>query len=382
MATSSAFSVGLRRAGYSGLLFGLSASSINFIMALIFYYGAHLAKTRAFSVSAILQAFSLLTFSTAAANGIISFMPQLASSVDTGSRLLRLSRLPLDSHELQGDLRPDPASADTLLGPVRFTNLTFYYPTRPEHPALNRLNLDIPPQVCTAIVGTSGSGKSTIAALLLKLYPPSPDPIAMLIGDTTVGPASLTISGHDIRSLDTTTLRSMIAIVPQTTTLFPGSVRENICYGLKPSTKYRAIERVKNAAKQSGVHEFIMTLPLQYETMIGEGGIGVSGGQAQRVVIARALVQRPRILILDEPTSALDSESANVIKASIQDLVGRSKAIGADGKSGEKGPGMMVIVITHAKEMMQFADNVVVMENGQITEEGTYAGLLAKKGKL
>ena len=382
LATSSAFSVGLRRAGYSGLLFGLSASSINFIMALIFYYGTYLAKTRAFSVSAILQAFSLLTFSTAAANGIISFMPQLASSVDTGSRLLRLSRLPLDSHELQGDLRPDPASADTLLGPIHFTDLTFYYPTRPEHPALNRLNLVIPPRLCTAVVGTSGSGKSTIAALLLKLYPPSLDPRALHEGDNADGPAPLTLSGHDIRSLDTTTLRSMTAIVPQTPTLFPGSVRENICYGLQPSSKFRAIERVKNAAKQAGVHDFIMTLPLQYETTIGEGGIGVSGGQAQRIVIARALVRRPRILILDEPTSALDSESASVIKTSIQELVGGSKVTAPDGKSAGKAAGMTVIVITHAKEMMQFADNVVVMENGQVAEEGSYAGLLSKQGKL
>ena len=380
LATSSAFSTGLRRAGYSGLLFGLSASSINFIIALIFYYGAHLAKTRAFSVSDILQAFSLLTFSTTSANGIISFMPQLASSVDTGSRLLRLSRLPLKSHELEGDLRPDPASPETLMGPIYFINLTFYYPIRPEHPALYRLNLIIPPRVCTAIVGQSGSGKSTIASLLLKLYPPSPDPLAVHAGGDPHGPASLTLSGHDIRSLDTTTLRSLIAIVPQTPTLFPGSVRENICYGLQPSSKYRGIERVKNAARQAGVHEFIMTLPLQYETMIGEGGLGVSGGQAQRIVIARALVRRPRILVLDEPTSALDSESASVVKRSIQGLIGKSKETRSG--SDKKRSAMTVIVITHAREMMQFADNVVVLENGQLAEEGTFSGLLAKRGKL
>ncbi len=381
LAASSAFSIGFRRAGLVGLLFGLSASSINFIMALIFYYGAHLAKTRDFSVSAILQAFSLLTFSTAAANGIISFMPQLASSVDTGSRLLRLSQLALDSHELQGDLTPDPARPDTLLGPIQFSNLTFSYPTRPEQPVLYRLNLTIPSRLCTALVGTSGSGKSTVAALLLKLYAPSPDPLGLHASDIPFAQTSLTLSGHDIRSLDTTTLRSMVAVVPQTPTLFPESVRENICYGLQPGSKYRATERLRNAAKQAGVHDFIMTLPLQYETMVGEGNLGVSGGQAQRIVIARALVRRPRILILDEPTSALDRESAGFIKTSIQQLVGRSKATAADEKR-ERNGGMTVIVITHAKDMMEFADNVVVLENGQVAEEGTYAGLLARRGKL
>ena len=379
LATSSAFAVGLRRAGFSGLLFGLSASSINFITALIFYYGAHLAKGKEFTVSQILVAFSLLTFSTAAANGMISYMPQLASSVDTGSRLLRLSKLPLDSHELHGDLKPDPASPISLSGPIQFQDLTFYYPARPEHPALYHINLTIPPRICTAVVGASGSGKSTIASLLLKLYTPSS---GSRQGGELDGLAPLVLSGHDIRCLHTTTLRSMIAIVPQTPTIFPASVRDNICYGLQPDSKYRTTERVRNAAKQAGVHDFIASLPLEYETAIGEGGLGISGGQAQRLVIARALVRRPRILILDEPTSALDSESADIVKKSIQELIGRSKVSGCEAKGGGGARGMTVIVITHAKEMMEFADNVVVLEGGRLVEEGTYAGLLAKRGKL
>ena len=383
-ASAAAFSIGLHRAGYSGILYGVSASSIDFIVALVFYYGAYLAKTRAFSVTDILYAFSLITFSTAAANVIISFMPQLASSVDTGSRLLRLSRLPLDYHEFRGDVRPDPSSPTALMGSIQFHHLTFYYPTRPGRPALYNFKFEILPHLCTAIVGSSGSGKLTIAALLFKLYPPTADFLHDGPTDHNNGPISLTICGEDLRSLNTTTLRGMIALVPQTPVLFPGSVRENICYGLSPMSRLRAIEKVRVAAKQAGVHDFIISLPSQNETVIGEGGLGVSGGHAQRLVIARALVRRPKILILDEPTSALDSESAGIVKQSIQDLVGRSKETASAKVFDGKGPrgGMTVIAITHAKELMEFADNVVMLENGSVVEEGTYEGLLAKKGKL
>jgi ATP-binding cassette, subfamily B (MDR/TAP), member 1 len=228
-------------------------------VALVFFYGARLAKNREFPVGDILHAFSLITFSTAAANGIISYMPQLASSVDTGSRLLRLSRLPLDSHEFSGDVKPDPSSPTALMGPIEFTNLTFYYPTRPQTPALDRLSFTIPPRICTAIVGSSGSGKSTIASLLLKLYPTTSSHQTLYPHHPLSSTPSLTIGNHDIRTLHTTTLRGLIAVVPQTPTLFPLSVRENICYGLSPHSRLRAIEKVKSAAKQAGVHDFILS---------------------------------------------------------------------------------------------------------------------------
>jgi ATP-binding cassette subfamily B (MDR/TAP) protein 1 len=375
-AASAAFAIGVRRACYGGLFFGLSASTINFTIALVFHYGARLAKTRQYSVEEILQAFSLIAFSTGSITGLIFSIPQLASCVDTGSRLIHLSRLPLDSHEFVGDIVPNPSSPRTLMGPIKFSNLTFFYPSRPECPALRSLNLVIPPRLCTAIVGSSGCGKSTIASLLLKLYPAVADRRDYECTGEYDGPAALSLSERDIRLLHTISLRAMVGFVPQSPVLFSASVRDNICYGLDADSEFNTLDKVWKAAQEAGIHDFICTLPLQYDTIIGESGLGVSGGQAQRIVIARALVRKPKILILDEPTSALDAESARIVKSTIQTLVKASNV------ESDKRAGMTVIMITHAAEMMQIADNVVFMEEGRVGEQGRYEDLLAKKGKL
>ena len=378
LGTRHAFSIGLRRAAYVGILFGLSQCTLNFVLALIFYYGAKLAENGSVSNTAILHAISLLIFGSSAAISVIGFIPQLAASVDTASRLLHLAQMPLRSHEYSGHLRLDRHDPATLNGPINFINNTFYYPTRPSVPALQQLNLYIPPYQCTAIVGLSGSGKSTIASLLLGLYPPTADRVARTASDATDGPPSLTLSGRDIRTLDLRVLREMIALVPQTPVIFPTTVRENITYGLDPTSKRAAQGSIELAAQQAGIHEFIMTLPNHYDTTIGDGGLGVSGGQAQRLVIARALVRRPKILILDEATSALDSESASVIKRNIRAILEQNK-----NKSKVSGRGgLTVIVITHARDMMEFADNVVFMEAGSVAEEGSFEELMGKEGKL
>jgi ATP-binding cassette, subfamily B (MDR/TAP), member 1 len=153
--------------------------------------------------------------------------------------------------------------------------------------------------------------------------------------------------------------------------IMPGTVRENFCYGVEPQSYFTSQQNINWAATQAAIHDFIMALPQQYDTVIGEGGIGISGGQAQRIVLARALVRRPRILVLDEATSALDMESADIIRSSVRALV-------ADPKNN-----VTVIMITHAIEMMQFADDVVLMERGRVTEQGTYKDLVARKdGRL
>lgn len=162
----------------------------------------------------------------------------------------------------------------------------------------------------------------------------------------------------------------MISMVPQTPILLPGTVRENIVYGLQPGPKSISASRIEAAAHMAGIHEFIQSLPQGYATTIGEGGIGMSGGQAQRVVIARALVRNPRILILDEPTSALDDESAGIIKNSIVRLM------------QEKQGRLTVILVAHSKAMMSFADHVIVMDEGCVAEQGSYAELLGRGGKL
>lgn len=205
-------------------------------------------------------------------------------------------------------------------------------------------------------MGLSGSGKSTIAALLLALEEtPASDSVP-----------AISLGGVDIRDLHTPTLRSVVAIVSQQPTIFPGTIESNISYGLEGPL--RDPRNVRDAAKAVGIDEFVSSLPQGYSTVIGDGGVGLSGGQAQRVVIARALVRRPRILILDEATSALDPASAEIIRHTAQKLVASQV-------------GLTVVIITHANEMMAIADNVVVLEQGRVVDSGPYK-TLAKRPHL
>ncbi|KAI9816023.1 MAG: hypothetical protein M1827_002015 [Pycnora praestabilis] len=360
-ATQNALKVGLMRSAYSGLFFGLSDSGIIFVTALIFWYGAVLACSNHFSTEDIITVFTMLLFSIANANAIIAFIPQINSSRDTASRLLRLSSLPLHaSHEHTGEQRIG------TVGKITFNNLNFTYPSRPDQRVLHSLNLKISPNTCTAIVGSSGSGKSTIASLLLGLYPPDPTS-----KDTTNAPPSLTIAGRDIRRIHTATLRSLIAIVPQSPTLFSASIAENIAYGLPEASPFNTLGNVRAAAQAAGIDDFITSLPRGYYTPVGEGGMGLSGGQAQRLAVARALVRRPKVLILDEATSALDMESAEVVRKSVRSLVGR-----------EGGTGMTVLIITHSREMMMVAENIVVLDRGRVVEEGSFDDLMRKRGEF
>lgn len=218
--------------------------------------------------------------------------------------------------------------------------------------------MTIPQGSCTAVVGRSGSGKSTIASLLLSLYEA---PISKT-GDSTV-----TLGGIDIRHLHTPTLRSKISIVSQQPTIFPGTIHANIAYGLDEASPLARPHSVSAAAQAAGIDDFISSLPRGYYTVVGDGGVGLSGGQAQRIVIARALVRQPQILIMDEATSALDPGSAELIRQTVQDLVASRRDL-------------TVIIITHAKEMMEIADRVVVLEQGAVVEQGRFRDLAERAG--
>ena len=347
-ATSKALKVGLKRSVYSGVFFGLSESGILFVTALIFYYGAVLVSTGLYTTETILTVFTMLLFSISQANNIIALVPQISSSRDTGTRLLRLAFLPYkSSHEDTGHIRLSHP------GPITFTDTTFAYPTRSTNPVLSSLNLTIHPRTTTALVGASGCGKSTIANLLLALHPPDS--------------GTLTINRVPIRHLHIPTLRSLIAIVPQQPTLFAATVAANIAYGLPESSPLTSLASVRAAATAAGINEFILSLPHGYGTLIGDGGTGLSGGQTQRVAIARALVREPKLLILDEATSGLDAQSARGVRDTVRRLEGR---------------GVGVLVITHDRAMMEGCREVVVLERGRVVERGGFRELVARGGEL
>ncbi|KAF2105495.1 P-loop containing nucleoside triphosphate hydrolase protein [Lophiotrema nucula] len=370
--TRAALKVGLKRAIYTGSIFGLNYSSIFFVAAFLFWYGAVIVAHRDFSTTDIIQVFGILLLSLNHVNFLGNYIPQVNIARDAGSRLIRLARLPTDSHEHKGDVQLLTA------GDIALRHLTFTYPTRKDQTVLNDVSFSIQRGSCTAIVGSSGSGKSTIAALLLKLYQTSSDSHALSSTD-------LSISGKDVKALHTKTLRSKMAIVSQTPVLFPGTVAENIAYGLELSSPRATTENILLAAEAAGIAEFIDSLPQGYETVIGEGGTGLSGGQAQRIAIARALARNPDILILDEATSALDVESAGIIRETIQRLV--ADASGHIEKRSShntavwgKQKDMTVIIITHAREMMAIAENIIMLDRGRVVAEGTFDALKRTRG--
>lgn len=390
-ATTTAVNVGVKRAIYSGSIFGLLTSSVLFITIALFWFGAWLISRKEQSVLSITECFMILMLSITHVSQMSQYMTQVNISREAGTRLLRLARLPLTSHEDLGTTKIQS------VGEISFNNVSFAYPTRRDHQVLHNISFSIPQRSCAAIVGSSGSGKSTIAALLLKLYPTS-------LSSKDKG---LTISGQSIRTLQTKSLRSRMAIVSQTSILFPGTIAQNIAYALSPSAPESSPDSIRAAADAAGVSEFIDSLPNGYQTLIGDGGTVLSGGQSQRIAIARALVRNPDILILDEATSALDAVAANTVRETVRKLVddgagdegvaspasppmsARSRsggfwdvgaAAGAVGKGKGKRKQMTVIIITHAKEMMSIAEHVVVLDQGRVVEEGSYRELKRKRG--
>lgn len=177
----------------------------------------------------------------------------------------------------------------------------------------------------------------------------------------------MTLGGSDILRLHVPTLRSRISIVSQQPTIFPGTIHENISYGLDQHSSLASSHSVRTAAQGAGIDDFISSLPQGYNTVIGDGGVGLSGGQKQRVVIARALLRQPQILILDEATSSLDPAGAEIVRQTVQQLVAVRQ-------------GLTVIIITHSKEMIEIANHVVVLDQGAVVEDGPYQTLAKMKG--
>ena len=231
---------------------------------------------------------------------------------------------------------------------VRFENVAFAY--EPARPILHQISFEIPSGKTVAVVGPSGSGKSTLARLLFRFY------------DVGAGRSDgrITINGQDIRSVTQASLRQAIGIVPQDTVLFNDTVEYNIAYGRPGATR----AEVEDAARAARIHTFITSTPGGYDTMVGERGLKLSGGEKQRVAIARTLLKNPPILIFDEATSALDSANERAIQAEL--------ASAAQNKT--------TLVIAHRLSTVVDAHEILVMEAGRIVERGTHAQLLAHGG--
>ncbi|KAI8947847.1 P-loop containing nucleoside triphosphate hydrolase protein [Xylaria longipes] len=374
-----AFELGVRKAVITAALYACWQSMFWFMMALIFWYATVLLTTnQEITAQEILQVVNLLVLGLSTASNTLNSVPAISAAQATASRLLYYAYLPLDSsHETRG--------TKTLARPlpIRLDGLTFAYPSKRNYPVLRNLTVSFDAGVSTAIVGPSGCGKSTVASIILGLYVPS-TPSTSLHRGSSVHP--LMFSSVPSQQVDISKLRAQIGYVPQAPFLFPASIAGNIAYGLLEDSPLRTLANIERAASEAGIHDFIRSLPDGYDTVVGDGGQALSGGQAQRVCIARALARRPKILVLDEPTSALDAESAEGIRRTIYRLLDPERHSNRDNSVGtgehHKQERLCVIMVTHSQEMMRMADRIIVINLGRVVESGTYSELCEKKGKF
>lgn len=315
-----------------GLLLGV-------VNVVIIWYGGYLNVAHRASIGDIM-AFQWYTFLLLnPVWQIVNSFSELQRSLAAMERVFEVLGMPADKPD-----RPQARKAPELVRSIEFENVQFEY--REGRPVVLDFKVVVPGGSVVALVGRSGAGKTTVTDLVARFHDPTRGRILL--------------NGVDIRDFRLRTYRNLLAIVQQDVFLFDGSVRDNIAYGRHSASD----EEIEDAARRANAHEFIIKLPEQYETYIGERGVKLSGGQCQRLAIARAVLASPQILILDEATSNLDTESEQLIQASMADLLA----------------GRTTFVIAHRLSTVRRADLILLMEAGQIVESGSHEQLMEARG--
>ncbi|EZF36194.1 hypothetical protein H109_00026 [Trichophyton interdigitale MR816] len=329
----------------SSFMYALTQSAYYACMALSFWYGGQLILNGEYTLFQSIAVQSAMLLSAISAGLVFSWTPNIGQAKQAAASLQRLltQKSSIDPSSPYGEkLTP-------MRGDITFDSVSFSYPSRPTHRALDQVSFNIPAGANVAFVGATGSGKSTIISLIERFY----DPI-----DGTVF-----VDSKPIRSLCLSEYRSRIGLVSQEPNLFSGTLKMNLTLGLSENEK-PTDEEIYNACREANIHDFIISLPDGYNTEVGSKGNQLSVGQKQRVVLARAILRRPRILLLDEATSALDSQS----EASIQHALEKAKQ------------GRTTITIAHRLSTVVNADRIYVMSDGRIVEAGTHTQLISLGG--
>ncbi|CAF0950412.1 unnamed protein product [Brachionus calyciflorus] len=340
---------GIRKATINGLLMGFIWIVINGAYALGFWYGWKLSTNidpvtnkQEYTIGIILLVFFSIIIAVFSLGNAGPFIGTLATGRGAAFEVFKIidRKPPIDSSSEEGQKPND------VIGNIDFENIHFNYPSRPNIKILNGLDLKIKSGSTVALVGASGCGKSTCIQLIQRFY----DPIQGVVK----------LDGRDLKTLNVKWLRTKIGVVNQEPILFSTSIKENIKFGKDGVSD----EEVVQAAKNANAHDFIMTLPDKYDTLVGDRGGQLSGGQKQRIAIARALVRNPKILLLDEATSALDNESESIVQAALDKArLGRT-----------------TIIVAHRLSTILNADVIFAFENGKIKEYGTHEDLMNLKG--
>ena len=320
---------------------GYFASFIIFCLfgaiVLVVWYGVRLSINGEMSVGQLISFVLYSTFVGASFGGIAELYAQIQKAIGATERVFEL--LDEKPEHILSNLS---ATIPKIKGDLSFKNVAFSYPSRSEIQVLKKVSFSANFGQKIAIVGPSGTGKSTIASLMLRFY--------------AIDNGEIIVDGKNIYDYDLATLRGNMSIVPQDVILFGGTIRENIAYG-KPNASEAEIIL---AAQQANAFNFIESFPEKFETIVGERGIKLSGGQRQRIAIARALLKNPSILILDEATSSLDSESEKLVQEALEILM----------------QGRTSIIIAHRLSTIRNADQILVLDNGIIAEQGTHQELI------
>src|SRR5215510_4338247 len=315
---------------------GLLMGGVNVVIT---WYGGYLYLQGRASIGDIM-AFQWYTFLILnPVWSIVNSFSELQRSLAATERVFEVLEMANDKPD-----RPDAQPAPRIVEQIEFGGVEFEY--REGLPVVRDFNVRVPGGSVVALVGRSGAGKTTVTDLVARFHDPSK--------------GGILLNGTDIREFKLATYRRLLAIVQQDVFLFDGSVRDNIAYGRHDATD----EEIEDAARRANAHEFIDRLPERYETFIGERGVKLSGGQCQRLAIARAVLARPQILILDEATSNLDTESEQLIQASMTTLLA----------------GRTTFVIAHRLSTIRRADMILLMDEGRIIERGTHDSLMAARG--
>lgn len=339
----------LRAAPVSGFGFGLGEGLTYAAEALMYYVGARLIISGTYDFERMVITFNLIIFAITFAGQVMAFLPGISKSVQAAADLGYLVSLPESTSETPG------AATPAVFGGLSFEHVSFAYPLRPDVTVLQDVSFHVGIGERVALVGGSGSGKSTIAALLQRLYEPAGGQILL--------------DGHALHDIDVGFLRERLAVVSQHPNLFDMSVADNIAYGAaNVGSDDVLIPRleVELAAREACAADFVEKLPAGFDTSLGENASLLSGGQAQRLAIARALMRRDAsILILDECTSALDPSTQDAIARAL--LEERSKH-------------RTTLVVTHKLQLMQRCDRILVLEGGRVVEQGHYDALIKRRG--
>jgi ABC-type multidrug transport system fused ATPase/permease subunit len=325
----------MRGAFVSFVIFALFGGIVGVV-----WYGAALVAQGDMILADLLTFIFYTAFIGGSVGGLGDIYAQLQKTIGSSDRILEILE---DPSEIDLVSQESPKAIE--FGKITIENVHFSYPSRPSVEILKGISIDIEPGQKIAIVGTSGTGKSTLAQLMMRFYDPDAGHIKL--------------NGRNIQEFSVSDWRGMLALVPQEVLLFGGTIRENIAYG-KPGASQ---EEIEFAAEQAFAKEFIESFPEKWDTLVGERGVKLSGGQRQRIAIARAILRNPKFLILDEATSALDSESEKWVQSALEELMKNRTSL----------------IIAHRLSTIRSADQIIVMEEGKILEQGNHDALMKIK---